>query len=69
MTEKQRNFIIYLNSLCQEKGVDIRADDSELLGVNWWKDYKNFTPDYTSEVINKLKAALGMPINERKKRR
>ena len=69
MTDRQRNLIIYLDNLCRERGVNMRADDDELLGKGWFKEYKNFTPDYTSEVINKMKTALGMPIKTEKVRK
>lgn len=62
MTDKQRNLIIYLDSLCEERGLRLRASDEDMLGKDWLKSYKNFTPDYTSDVINNLKKALGMPI-------
>ena len=68
MTEKQRNLILYLDTLCVERGLNIRAKDEDLLGADWFKTYKNYTPDYTSEVINKMKMALGMPITDKKKR-
>ncbi len=67
MTEKQRNLILYLDTLCVEKGLKIRASDDELLGKNWFKTYKNYTFEYTSEVIDKLKTALGMKITEKKR--
>lgn len=69
MTDKQRSLIIYLDNLCKEKGLKIRASDDDLLGKDWFKSYRNFTPDYTSEVINKMKMALGMPIKEKKARK
>lgn len=69
MTEKQRNLILYLDTLCVERGLKIRAKDEDLLGKDWFKTYKNYTPEYTSEVINKLKVALGMPISNKKVRR
>ena len=70
MTEKQRNLILYLDTCCREKGLKIRASDDDLLGDGWFQSYKNFTFEYTNEVINTLKGALGMPITtkERKKR-
>ena len=67
MTEKQRNLIIYLDSLCREKGIERRATDDDLLGEEWWINYTNVVPDYASMVINELKTKLGMPINEYKK--
>lgn len=73
MTDKQRNFIMYLDAKCREQNLNIRASDDDLLGVDWEKDYQNFTPKYTIEVIDKLKQALGMPIKKlepkRRKRR
>lgn len=69
MTDKQRSLIIYLDNLCKEKGLKVRASDDDLLGKDWFKAYRNFTPDYTSEVINKMKMALGMPIKEKKARK
>ena len=69
MTDKQRSLIIYLDNLCKEKGLKVRASDDDLLGKDWFKSYRNFTPDYTSEVINKMKMALGMPIKEKKARK
>ena len=71
MTEKQRNYILYLEAQCREKNINIRASDEELLGSEWWKDYQNFTPKYAKEVIDKLKEALGLPIetfNPKKRR-
>ena len=65
MTDKQRNLIIYLDNLCKEKGLTIRASDDDLLGVGWFKTYKNYTFEYTNEVINKLKIALAMPITKK----
>ena len=64
MTEKQRDYIIYLEAKCIERHLTIRASDKEMLGSEWWKDYQNITPKYTMEVIDKLKVALGMPIQE-----
>ena len=74
MTDKQRDYIIYLEAKCIERHLTIRASDNDLLGSEWWKDYQNFTPKYTMEVIDKLKMALGMPIEkfnpkDRRKRR
>ena len=69
MTEKQRNFILYLDRKCQEQNLNIRADDDELLGKGWLYDYQNFTPTYTNEVIETLKRALGMPIESPRKSR
>lgn len=69
MTDKQRNLIIYLNARCKENNLSIRAENEDLLGADWFKTYKNITPDYTSEVINKMKTALGMPITEKKRRK
>ena len=69
MTDKQRNLLIYLDNLCKERGLKIRASDEDLLGKDWFKTYRNFTPEYTSEVVDKLKTALGMPITEKKRRK
>lgn len=69
MTDKQRSLIIYLDNLCKEKGLKVRASDDDLFGKDWFKSYRNFTPDYTSEVINKMKMALGMPIKDKKARK
>ena len=69
MTDKQRNLVLYLDSLCKEKGLKIRASDEELLGKDWFKTYRNYTPEYTSEVVDKMKMALGMPIKEKKARK
>ena len=69
MTEKQRNLILYLNVLCAEKGLKIRATDDDLLGKEWLKTYRNFTPEYTNEVIDKLKMALDMPITKKARKR
>ena len=68
MTDRQRNLIIYLDNLCKERNLPIRASDDDLLGKDWFKFYKNFTSQYTSEVVDKMKVALGMPINQKKKR-
>lgn len=67
MTDKQRNLIIYLDNLCKEKGLKIRASDETLLGKDWFKVYRNYTFDYTNEVIDKLKMALSMPITKKKR--
>ena len=69
MTDRQRNLIIYLDHLCAEKGLKIRANNEDLLGKEWFKFYKNFTPDYTSEVIDKMKEALGMPTHRKGKKK
>lgn len=55
---------MFLDTKCREQNLNIRATDDELLGQEWWLDYKNFTPTYTNEVIDKLKMALGMPIEK-----
>lgn len=65
MTDKQRSFIIFLNAMCAEKKLTIRAEDDDLLGKDWFVNYKNYTPEYTSEVIDKMKMALGMPITKK----
>lgn len=65
MTDKQRNLVLYLDTLCKEKGLKIRANNEDLLGNDWFKYYKNYTPEYTSEVVDKLKMALGMPVTKK----
>lgn len=67
MTDKQRTYIRYLDSKCQIRGLKIKSTDNDLLGADWEKYYKNFTPDFTSEVIDKLHEALGMPKTEKPK--
>lgn len=62
MTESQMKYIKYLDSECTRKNLAIRSTDEDLLGKGWEEIYKNFTPTYTGEVINKLKIALGIPI-------
>lgn len=69
MTEKQRNFIKYLDYQCVISGVKRSSHDEDMLGEDWELYFKNFTPSYTDEVINKLKEALGMPITEKPKRK
>jgi len=69
MTEKQRNFILYLDTLCVERGLKIRASDENLLGKDWFKQYKNYTPQYTSEVVDTLKTALGMEITKKERKK
>lgn len=69
MTDKQRNLIIYLDCLCKERGLKIRASDEDLLGNGWFEHYKNYTPEYTSEVVDKLKTALGMPITKKRRKK
>lgn len=64
MTEKQRNYILYLDNKCMEQGLTIRASDDDLLGKGWFEEYRSFTPPYTNEVIEKLKMALNMPIEK-----
>ena len=67
MTEKQRNLILYLDSLCKEKGLTIRANSDDMLGKEWFSHYKNYTPDYTNKVITKLKEAVGLPTNTKRR--
>lgn len=69
MTEKQRNLVLFLDIKCKEQGIKTRASDEELLGADWFAHWKNFTPQYAGEVINKLKTALGMPITTKKERK
>lgn len=64
MTDKQRNYILYLEHKCIEQGLTVRASDDDLLGQDWLIDYRSFTPKYTIEVIDKLKQALGMSIEK-----
>ena len=67
MTDKQKNMIIYLDSLAKKYNLPIRANDSELLGDFWWIYYKNFTIAYANEVIDKLSKALGIDFKNKKK--
>ena len=67
MTDKQRNFILLLDHKCRERNLNLRADDEELLGKDWVKYYKNITSDYATEVIDKMKMALGMEITKKKR--
>lgn len=67
MTDKQRNLLLYLNHKCREQGINMRADDDDLLGKDWYENYKNITFDYTIEVIDKMKTALGMEITKKKR--
>lgn len=69
MTDKQRNLIIYLDNLCKEKGVKMRASDDELLGQGWFIVYRNITFEYTNEVIEKMKKALNMPITKKARKK
>lgn len=62
MTESQKKYIEYLDSECKRKGLAMRSTDEELFGADWKEYYKNFTPDFTSEMITKMKMALGFPI-------
>lgn len=67
MTDKQRNYILYLDYKCADKGIKVRASDEDMLGKDWFKTYRNFTFEYTNEVIDKLKMALGLPITKKKR--
>ena len=67
MTDKQKGLIIYLDSLCKERGLSIRATNEDMLGNGWWLVHKNITFEYTNEVINRLKTALGMEITKKKR--
>ena len=69
MSENQKKLILYLEYLCKQSQLSIRASDDELLGKGWQEHYQNFTPEYTNFVIATLKQALGLPINERKRKR
>lgn len=62
MTDSQKRYIEYLDSECKRKGIAMRSTDEDLLGADWKEYYKNFTMTYTSEVIHKMKLALGLPI-------
>jgi len=62
MTESQKKYIEYLDSECKRKGIPMKSTDEDMLGADWKEYYKNFTPQYTGEVINKMKMALGIPI-------
>ena len=62
MTLSQKKYIEYLDSCCARKGLKIRSTDEDMLGADWKDYYKNFTPDYTGDVITKMKVALGIPI-------
>lgn len=62
MTDNQKKYIEYLDSSCARKGLKIRSTDEDLLGADWKEYYKNFTLEYTGEVITKMKVALGLPI-------
>ena len=64
MTDKQRNYIMYLDSKCRIMNKKVRATDEDLLGNDWLPIYQNITPEYANEVIDKLKQALGMPIEK-----
>ena len=67
MTDKQMNYILYLDDLCVRQGIKMNSCDEDLLGKDWFSSYKNITLDYTNEVINKMKKALGLPISEFKR--
>ena len=69
MTEKQRNYIKFLDFKCKEKGLTIQSHQEDLLGEGWELTFKNITPKYAQEVINKLMTALGMPIAPKPKRK
>jgi len=62
MTESQKKYIEYLDSECKRKNLTMRSTDEDLLGEGWQECYKNVTLEYTSEVITKMKIALGIPI-------
>ena len=62
MTLSQKKYIEYLDSCCARKGLTMRSTDEDLLGAGWQDCYKNVTPEYTGEVITKMKVALGIPI-------
>ena len=69
MTEKQRGLIFYLDNLCKERGLGISATDENMLGDGWWVIYRNITFEYTNEVIEKLKTALGMEIKKKARKK
>lgn len=64
MTDKQKAYIEYLDWKCKTQGLSIQSTDEELLGRDWKVNYKNFTPKYTGEVIDKMHEALGIPKKE-----
>ena len=72
MTDKQKDYIISLDNRCKREGLSISASDEDLLGIGWETVYKNITPQYAGEVIDKLRFALGLPVSDmsakRKKR-
>ena len=57
MTPNQKKYIEYLDSECARKNLTIRSTDEDLLGAGWQDYYKNFTPEYTGDVITKMKMA------------
>ena len=63
MTDNQKKYIQYLDSECKRKGLATRSTDEDLLGADWEEYYKNYTIDYATEVIVKLKKALGLSVN------
>ena len=68
MTPKQRNLIMFLDNKCKQQGINLNSNQEDMLGEGWVLSYANITPDYASEVINKMKSALGMSITPLKKR-
>lgn len=73
MTEKQRNYIMFLEMKCRENGIAVDTRSEEYFDdKEWVRYYQSYTPDYAKEIIDKLKAKLGMPIetfNPKKRRR
>lgn len=69
MTDKQKDYIISLDNRCKSKGIPTRSTNEDLLGADWLDHYKNFTPEYTGEVIDKLRFALGLPVSDMSARR
>ena len=61
MTDKQKAYIEYLDYKLQRFGIKRSSSDEDLLGKGWKETYKNFTPAYTEEVIDKLHEKLGIP--------
>lgn len=69
MTDRQKNYVKYLDDKCKKRNLPVRASNEDLLGKNWEECYQNFTPEYTGDVINTLKKVLGMRIETFVKRR
>ena len=69
MTDKQKEYIISLDDRCKRQGLSVRATNDDMLGADWLNHYKNFTPEYTGEVIDKLRFALNLPVTPKMKAR